>query len=153
MTSINAFQNHGLLAHRSADESTLGRECWRSTFTDYPKVRFVVALIPREVVMVVDFINDVCAYQVSNLLTDPITASIGVATGKVHSCDILAAKIRVSRQHHRVNVNAVFSAACLDILSRNRVTEATRTEVNTNPNSILLVSKNVNVVITRADRP
>src|SRR5689334_17257053 len=55
--ALNAFEDHGVVTHRAADETTLARECWRCALAHDPQITFAVALAPRIVVVIVDRIK------------------------------------------------------------------------------------------------
>src|SRR5690348_10501258 len=55
------FEDHRVIAHRSADETALTRKCRSSAFAHHDQIFTAVSFLPREVVMIVDEIELVSA--------------------------------------------------------------------------------------------
>src|SRR5207247_1451847 len=55
--AIDAFDDHGVIAHGAADEAALARECRRRAFAHDPQVAAAVAFAPGVVMVIVHAIG------------------------------------------------------------------------------------------------
>src|SRR5204862_2443516 len=129
----NAVQDHGIIAHRTTDESALAGERRRRAFAHDPQITFAMTFPPGIVVMVVDRIEHLAAYDRAHLLDHPLATRIGIMARQRHAGEILLPEVAVLVQHGRLNVDAVLAAGCADEGGRGLVAEATRTEMHADP--------------------
>src|SRR5215475_985934 len=59
--TVDAFDDHGVVAHRAADEAALPRKCRGRAFTHHPQIEVAVALAPSVVVVVMHAVGDCAA--------------------------------------------------------------------------------------------
>src|SRR5581483_5700332 len=111
-----------------------------------------MCLQPREIVMVMDFVDNRRAENLRHPLTNPVATGVGVAPSQIHARDIFATEIGVGIENDRVNVDTIFAATSFDVVCGDTVTESARSEVNTDPDAVLLVVEDVNIVVAAADR-
>src|SRR5262252_8822456 len=91
--AIDAFQDHGIIAHRPADKAALSWKGWCGTFANHPKVSAAVGLAPSVVVMVVYDVSDVAANDLANALNYPFPAGVGIAARELHCRDVAPPKL------------------------------------------------------------
>src|SRR4029077_6186553 len=56
--AVDSFYDHGIVAHGTADETALSRECRGRPFAHHPQIEVTVALAPGVVMMVMHFVRD-----------------------------------------------------------------------------------------------
>src|SRR5690606_10213552 len=140
------FENHRILAHRSSDESPLTGKSGRGAFANNPQLLAAMRFQPREVVIIVNLMEDGGAENFYHPVANPVPAGVGVAPGEIHAGDVFFAERRIDIQHDRIDVDAVFASALTDEVCRDLVTETAGPEMNADPDTILFVVKNIDVV-------
>jgi len=106
---------------------------------------------PGEVVVVVDLLLDGGAEQPGYASADPVAAGVGVGSTELHGGDVLCAEVARNVEVDGVDHHAVGGARRLEEPGGDAVAEATRAEVDANPDAILLVDEEVDVVVAAAD--
>src|SRR5262245_40522729 len=145
--TVHAFENHGIVAHRSPDKSLLTGKSRRRALAHDPEVLAVVRLAPGVVVMVVDGLGDVAADDLAHPLHDPLAAGIGVTAGELHGSDVAPAELGILVNDRGRDVHAVLAAGGLEIARRRGMAEATATEMDADPDKTLLVAHQVDIVV------
>src|SRR6266481_7640061 len=69
---LDAFENYGFFSHRSAYKSLLPRECRGSALSHHPKFLALMCFTPCEIVMIVNFFQDLCAQNPRHPLAYPV---------------------------------------------------------------------------------
>ena len=110
-----------------------------------------VVLLPREVVMVVDLVELARAEDPDHAVADPVATCVRVTTGEGHRGDVLRAEGRIRVQDKRSDVHAVSCAAFLERPRGDAVAEPAASEMGADPDAVLLVGEDVDVVVARAD--
>src|SRR6516162_11856369 len=59
--AVDAFDNHGVIAHGAADEAALARKCRGRAFAHHPQIKVAMALAPGVIVMVMNAVDDCAA--------------------------------------------------------------------------------------------
>src|SRR5260370_41373158 len=59
--AVDAFDDHGVVAHGAADEAALSRKCRGRAFAHHPQIEVAVALAPSVVMMVMHALGDCAA--------------------------------------------------------------------------------------------
>src|SRR5215470_8316346 len=88
--AVDAFDDHGVVAHGAADEAALSRKCRGRAFAHHPQIAVAVTLAPSVVVMVMHTVCDCAADDFARTLDDPLAPRIGVAAGNFHCGDVTA---------------------------------------------------------------
>jgi len=112
-------------------------------------------------VVVVDLLERLGAEDAAHLGADDVAARIGVAAGELHRLGVAGAELGVRAQQHRRRVHLPLRSTALEreALSeseeagRGFVAEPARAEVDADPDTVLLVGEQVDVVVAGADRP
>ncbi len=147
----DAAQDHGVVAHRAADEAALAREGRRRALAHHPQRAVAVALAPSVVVVVVHGVEHLAADDRTHALDHPLAARVGVLARERQGGEILAAEIAVLVQDGRHDVDAVGAAGELDERGRGLVAEAARAEMHADPDQPVLVGEQIDIVVARAD--
>src|SRR5437762_5298147 len=79
-----ALENHRVVAHRSADESTLSREGRRRALAHHDQLFAVVLLPPGEVVMIVNEVELVTAQYRDDFARHPFASALRDLPPKLH---------------------------------------------------------------------
>ena len=101
--------------------------------------------------MVVDGIEHFAPDDRPHALDYPFASGIGILAGERHSGEILAPKIGILVQQRRRDVDALLATGEFQERGRDFVPQATRSEVDTDPDEAFLVLEQVDVVVARAD--
>ena len=157
---LDALEDHGLVAHRAADEALLTRPGRRAALADDPVGAAEVLLPPREVVVVVHLVHRLGAEDLEHLRDHDVAAGVRVLAGELHRGDVGVAELAADLEEHRRRVHlALVRAAVEREALREReeargglVAEAARAEVHAHPDPAVLVLHHVHVVVARADR-
>src|SRR5499427_2569794 len=149
--AVDAFDNHGVIAHGAADEAALPRKCRGRAFAHHPQIKVAMALAPGVVVMVVHAVGDCTADNFAHALDNPLAPHIGIAASKLHCGDVTAPDLAVLVDHRRRDVHAVLTAGRLEIARRAGVAEAARAEMHPDPHEAGFVAHQVNIMIAGAD--
>ena len=145
---LHAFKNYRCFAHRSADKPLLPGKRGRCAFPHDPKLLALMRFAPRKIVVVMHLCNDPRAKNSRHALTHPVAPRIGVRSRKMHAFDVLRAKISRSRYYAWLDVHAIFRASLLQEPRCDFVTQSAGTEVYANPHAVLLVSEEIDVMIS-----
>ena len=70
----------------------------------------------------------------------------------MHARKIILADLRILLDDGGRNIHSVFSARRFQEMGRSLVAEPARTEMHANPNAVLLIGKNIDIMISAADR-
>src|SRR5262249_10517183 len=103
--AIDAFDDHGVIAHRAADEAALSRQCRGRAFAPNPQITVAVALAPGVVVMVMHAVGDCAADDFAHALDHPLAPRIGIAAGDFHGGDVTAPDLAVLVDHRRRDIH------------------------------------------------
>jgi hypothetical protein len=91
----DAFDDHRDIAHRSAHESALPWKRRRRALPHDPKIASTVTLSPREVVMVMNFLDHCGSEDSRNASAYPIPPRIGVAAAETHPVKVFRTEMRI----------------------------------------------------------
>ena len=97
--TIDALDDHRIVAHRSADETALARKCRRRALAHHPQIPATVVFAPGIVVMVVHHVGYRAADDLAHPLDHPFAAGIGVAPGELHRRDVAPPDLAVLVDH------------------------------------------------------
>src|SRR5688500_9382047 len=147
---------HGVIAHRSADESLLSGKCRRSSFPHDDELLAEVLLHPREVVVIVNQLDLVRPDYLDDFSRNPLTTSIGILAGKIHQRPVVLAnrRIEIEKCLRLLRALAPFPVGGQREKSRrDRMAKTTRSEVNTNPYAAVgAVGENIDVMVAASNR-
>ena len=150
---VDSFDNDRVVAHASANKSFLAGKRRRRAFAHDPELFAIVFLLPGEVVMVVHFLENLRAQDSPNdMPRDRFPPRVGIAPGQMHARDVITADLRILWNNCRRNIHSVLAAGCFQEMRRRLVAEPARTEMHADPDAILLICKNIDVMISAADR-
>src|SRR5690606_31402189 len=154
--SRRALDDHGIVAHRAADEALLPRKRGRRTLPHDDVLLAPVPLLPREVVVVVNELQLAPAQDLDDLPSDPLTTGVRVSAGQLHELPVVVAERRVQVEQDlrlpRVARAPLPPLRQIQEPGGNGVAEAARTEVHADPDRVRLVGEDVDVVIPAPDR-
>jgi hypothetical protein len=108
----------------------------------------LVGLAPSEIVVVVHFFQDLRAQNAGNALAYPVASRVCIVSCQVHAFDVLRAKIGGRRNHARFNVHAVSGPAFFEEPRRDFVAKSAGAEMYADPDPVLLVGEQIDVVIS-----
>src|ERR1700730_259300 len=151
--ALNAREDHGIIAHRTAYKSALTRECRGRALADDPEIAIAMVLTPSVVVVIVHGVNYFTANDPAHTPYDPFSARIGVQAGKPHAGDVLLAEVAVLMNDAGVDVDSILAAAKLEELGRGLMAKSARTEVHANPDPAIFVGEQVYIMVPRPDCP
>src|SRR5882724_12517827 len=115
---LDAFENYRLFAHRSANKSLLSWKRGSSAFPNHPKLFPLMRFAPSEIMMIVDFFQDLRAQNPRHPLAYPVTSRIRVRSSQMQALKILRAQIGACGNHARFDVHSVLGAGFLQEPSR-----------------------------------
>src|SRR5262249_16032174 len=95
LRALDAFDDHGVVAHRTADKATLTEERRRRALAHHPYIAPLVGLPPGVVMVVVPRAGPGAADDSPHPLHHPFAARVGVTPRKLHRCDVPAAQFAV----------------------------------------------------------
>src|SRR5262245_29706077 len=152
LRALDAFDDHRIVAHRTADKATLTGERRRRALAHHPYIALLVGLAPGVVVVVVHRVGHGAADDSPHPLHHPFAARVGITPRELHRCDVPAAQFAVLVNQGGRDVDAAFAAGCFEIPGRARVPESAATEMNADPDEAILVAQEIDVVIPGPDR-
>src|SRR5258708_6785995 len=91
--ALDSLEDHGVVAHRAADEAALARERRRCALAHDPQITLTMAFAPGVVVMVVDRVEELGAEDPAYALHHPLAARIGIMAGQRHRREIACAEL------------------------------------------------------------
>ena len=109
--SLDALEDHRVVAHAAADESLLSRLGGSAALADDPDRPAEVLLAPGEVVVVVDFVHGSRAEDAEDVVDHDVASRVGVLPGQRHRFDVGLAELAVDRQEHRRRVHLPLARA------------------------------------------
>ena len=117
-------------------------------------------LPPREVVVVVHLVRRCGAEDLEHLVADDVAAGVGVLARELHRRDVRLAELGTDLEQDRRRVHLALVRPAVERQAlrerekagRRLVAEAARAEVNADPDAVVLVRHQVDVVVARADR-
>src|SRR5262249_15853849 len=138
LRALDAFDDHGVVAHRTADKATLTGECRRRALSHHPYIAPLVGLAPRVVILVVPCVGHGAADASPHSLHHPLAARVGITSRELHRCDVPAAQFAVLVNQRGRDIDAAFAAGRFEIPRRARVPEPAATEMNADPDEVIL---------------
>src|SRR6516225_1989247 len=110
-----------------------------------------MALPPCIIVVVVDAVGDGAADDPAHALDHPFAASIGVAPGELHGCDVALPDLGILVDYGGRDVHAILAACGLEVARRAGVPRAAAAEVDADPDETFLVPHQIDVMIAGTD--
>ncbi len=150
---INAFNNDRVIAHAPTDEAALAGKRRSRALANNPETFALMFLLPREVAVIVHFFD--CAgaeNSTHDMAGDRFAASVSVAAGERHRGDVILPEFRRIRQHRWRHIHAILAAGRPGKMRGRPMAEPSRSKMHPDPDSLLLIGKNVDVVIAATDR-
>src|SRR5499433_4253892 len=147
LRALDAFDDHGVVAHRTSDKATLTGERRRRALAHHPYVAPLVGLAPGVVMVVVHRVGHGAADDSLHPLHHPLAPRVGITPRKLHRCDVPAAQFAVLVNQRGRDVDAAFAASRFEIPGRARVPEPAATEMNADPDETILIAQEIDVVI------
>src|SRR5437763_15574862 len=95
LIAVDTLDDHRIVAHRAADETTLAGKRRRRAFAYDPQILLAVALAPGVVVMIVHAIGLGAADDPAHPLAHPFAARTGVASREFHRRDVAPSALAV----------------------------------------------------------
>src|SRR5262249_22315919 len=141
----------GVVSHRAAHEAALAGEGWRGALSHYPILALAVALAPGEVVMIVDAVRHLGAQHAADRLHHPFPPSVRIPAGEVHRREISSSELAIRIDHRRRDVHSIPASSRQQIFGRGLMAEPARSQVYADPDVVLVVAKEVDVVVARSD--
>ncbi len=93
LRTVHPLDDHGIVAHGTANETALAWESRRCALPDHPQIPPVVRLPPSIVVVVVHHVGDGAADDFAYAIDHPFPARVGIAPRKLHGRDVAATKL------------------------------------------------------------
>jgi hypothetical protein len=106
------FEDHGVVAHASANEASLTWKGWRRALPYDPKMFAAMLLTPCEVMVVMDTFHHLSANDLANPFHHPLE------TAQLHAGQVRAPEVAFSIKNCRRNVHPVLPASELQIFCR-----------------------------------
>lgn len=106
---------------------------------------------PREVVVVVDLLFDAGSQQTGDTSADPVAARVGVDATELHGSDVLRAEIARYIKEDGIDHHSILGSGGLEEPRRDAMAEAARAKVHADPDVVLLVDEDVDVVVSATD--
>src|SRR5262245_4885690 len=151
LRTLDALDDHRIVAHRTADKATLTGERWRRALAHHPYIAPLVGLAPGVVMVVVHRVGHGAAAVSLNPCRLPFSARGGVTPRKVDRCDVPAAQFAVLVNPRVRDIDAAFAAGRFEVPGCARVPESAATEMNADPDKAILVAQEIDVVIAGPD--
>src|SRR5438445_3601971 len=130
LRALDAFDDHGVIAHRTADKATLTGERRRRALAHHPYIAPLVGLAPGVVMVVVHRVDHGAADDSPHPLHHPLAARVGITSRELHRRDVPAPQLAVLVNQRRRDVDAVFAAGRFEVPRRARVPEPAATKMN-----------------------
>ncbi len=151
LRALDAFDDHGVVAHRTADKATLTGERRRRALAHHPYIAPLVGLAPGVVMVVVHRVGHGAAHDSPHPLHHPLAPRVGITSRELHRCYVPAPQFAVLVNQRGRDVDAAFAAGCFEIPGRTRVPESAATEMNADPDEAILIAQEIDLVIPGPD--
>src|SRR5262245_62977329 len=139
LRALDAFDDHGVVTHRTADKATLTGERRRRALAHHPYIAPLVGLAPGVVMVVVHCVGHGAADDSPHPLHHPLAARVGITSRKLHRCDVPAPQFAVLVNQRGRDVDAAFAAGRFEIPGCASVSESGATEMNAGPDVTIIV--------------
>src|SRR5262245_8672868 len=149
--TLDAFEDHGVITHRTAHEAALAREGRGGTLAHDPQFTIAVRLAPGEVVVVVHALSYGGANDLTHPLHNPFTARVGIEPAQLDAGEVALPDVAIGAHHRRMDFHAILRARPFQMLGRNFVSEAARAKVHTDPYQTSLVLEEIDIVVAGPD--
>src|ERR1700733_6953488 len=108
-------------------------------------------LAPRIVMVIVHRVGHGPADDRAHALDPPFAARMRIAAGELHRRDVAAANLGIFVDHGGRHVHAVLAAGRLEVARGAGVAEAAAAEMYADPDKVVLVAHQIDIVIAGAD--